>query len=70
MIDHDLCALCGTCSDICLMETIREENNRIVINLENCLGCGVCASNCPQDAIRLDKIRNVTPVKNRPGLFG
>ena len=74
VVDHDLCALCDTCVDICPMEIIEHtddaDGEKITISLdEGCLGCGLCASNCPDEAISLEKVRNDIPRQSMRGLF-
>jgi len=73
IVDHDECALCDTCVDICPMEIIEhiedDDGEKIVIGLDSCLGCGLCASNCPEEAISLEKVRNDIPRQSMGKLF-
>ena len=47
----DACDLCVLlCPDLCI---VRDENGRIVIDLDYCKGCGVCAAICPKGAIEM-----------------
>ena len=73
IVDHDLCALCDTCVDVCPIGIIEHmedsDGEKISISLEGCLGCGLCASNCPQEAISLEKVRNDIPQQSMGKLF-
>ncbi len=73
VIDHDLCALCDTCVDICPMEIIEHvddfDGEKIIFGLDGCLGCGLCAANCPEEAISLEKVRNDIPRQSMGNLF-
>ncbi len=73
VVDHDLCALCDTCVDICPMEIIEHvdysDGEKIIFSLDSCLGCGLCASNCPEEAISLEKVRNDIPRQSMGNLF-
>jgi heterodisulfide reductase subunit A-like polyferredoxin len=55
-IKEDLCIGCGTCVEICPMETIELIDLLANINLEICIGCGVCVHHCPEKAIVLKRI--------------
>ncbi|NHI91194.1 MAG: 4Fe-4S dicluster domain-containing protein [Candidatus Lokiarchaeota archaeon] len=64
----ELCIFCDKCVKVCPMEAIlhqhpvKDENDKMIYNLQNCLGCGLCAANCPKEAITLVKVRtNPTP---------
>ncbi|TXT53891.1 MAG: hypothetical protein BAJALOKI1v1_2270002 [Promethearchaeota archaeon] len=54
-IIQDECIGCGTCVQLCPMETIELQDAVAVINEDRCIGCGVCAHNCPEDAIKLKR---------------
>jgi NAD-dependent dihydropyrimidine dehydrogenase PreA subunit/predicted transcriptional regulator len=54
-IDEDNCVGCGTCVELCPMETIELDNLLAKINLEKCIGCGVCVHHCPEKAIYLKR---------------
>lgn len=54
-IDDEECIGCGTCIDICPMETIDIIDDIASINAEKCIGCGVCVHQCPSDAIELKR---------------
>ncbi|MHA1414370.1 MAG: ATP-binding protein [Promethearchaeota archaeon] len=52
-IDESKCVGCGTCVEMCPMETIEMIDIVPQIGEERCIGCGVCAYHCPEDAINL-----------------
>jgi NAD-dependent dihydropyrimidine dehydrogenase PreA subunit len=54
-IDKELCVGCGTCLEMCPMETIYAENNKAIVDPDKCIGCGVCAHHCPEEAIHLKR---------------
>lgn len=51
--DSSQCILCKECVDVCFVNAISVENNKIVIN-DNCMGCGRCSVNCPTNAIKIN----------------
>ncbi|MFX1375750.1 MAG: indolepyruvate ferredoxin oxidoreductase subunit alpha [Promethearchaeota archaeon] len=54
-IDEELCVGCGTCLEMCPMDTIFAENNKAIVDQKKCIGCGICAHHCPEDAIELNR---------------
>ena len=54
-INESDCVGCGTCLDVCPMNSIELEDTTALVNEERCFGCGVCASKCPENAIELRK---------------
>lgn len=54
-VNEDTCVGCGTCIEICPMETIQLVDNIAKISEDKCIGCGVCAHNCPEKAIHLKR---------------
>lgn len=54
-VDEELCVGCGTCLEMCPMETIYANNNKAIVDPEKCIGCGVCAHHCPEEAIQLKR---------------
>jgi ferredoxin len=54
-VDEGLCTGCGTCIEMCPMETISAKDNIAIVNTEKCIGCGVCAHHCPEEAIHLKR---------------
>ena len=54
-INENDCVGCGTCLDVCPMNSIELEDTTALVNEERCFGCGVCASTCPENAIELRK---------------
>ncbi len=54
IIDHDKCdgAECGECVDVCPMEVLIIDGDKIAIqNKEECSLCEVCMDVCPQEAV-------------------
>ena len=49
-IDHEKCAGCGVCVDICGVHAIRIEDDKAVVS-EECVECGACVNQCPKEAI-------------------
>jgi len=47
----ELCVACGTCSDECPVEAIKEGENIYTIDSEQCTDCGTCVDICPTEAI-------------------
>ena len=54
-VDEDLCVGCGTCLEMCPMETIYAKDNICFVDTDKCIGCGVCAHHCPEEAIHLKR---------------
>ena len=54
-VNESDCVGCGTCLDVCPMNSIELVNTTAIINEERCFGCGVCANTCPENAIKLRK---------------
>ncbi|AXV38305.1 MAG: 4Fe-4S dicluster domain-containing protein [Methanobacteriaceae archaeon] len=56
VIDHENCdgADCGECVDVCPMEVLVIEGDKIVIqNIEECSLCEVCMDVCPNEAVEV-----------------
>ncbi|MEG0283240.1 MAG: EFR1 family ferrodoxin [Erysipelotrichales bacterium] len=51
-IDHDECITCKACINVCPMDNLALENNKI-INLKKCTLCYRCVHTCPTKAITL-----------------
>jgi ferredoxin len=47
------CVGCGTCLDVCPMNSIELNDTTAKVNEDRCFGCGVCAHSCPENAIKL-----------------
>jgi Pyruvate/2-oxoacid:ferredoxin oxidoreductase delta subunit len=54
----DNCVGCGTCVELCPMNTIELVDSTAKVNESKCIGCGVCAHQCPEKAIELLRIAN------------
>ncbi|MBU4535123.1 MAG: 4Fe-4S dicluster domain-containing protein [Euryarchaeota archaeon] len=58
VIDYEKCdgADCGECVDVCPMEVLIIEGDKIVIqNIEECSLCEVCMDVCPKEAIDVNE---------------
>ncbi len=58
-INHDKCegSECGECADICPMEILVLEGDKILIqNEEYCTLCEVCMDTCPQQCINVEDV--------------
>ena len=67
--DEEKCVLCGECIDICPVDALILEDDRIVVDDEWCIGCGVCSTVCPADAATM-KIRADTTGELPAATFG
>ncbi|MGC9517404.1 MAG: 4Fe-4S dicluster domain-containing protein [Methanomicrobiales archaeon] len=57
VIDYENCdgADCAECVDVCPMEVLVIEGDKIVIqNIEECSLCEVCMDVCPNEAIEVE----------------
>ncbi len=54
-VDQDECTGCGACEEICPMDAIEMDEEKIVatVNLDRCIGCGLCVTVCEFDAMFL-----------------
>ena len=52
-VDVEKCTGCGSCVDICPVDTIKLDNEIAVIDSEACTECGSCVDECPNEAISL-----------------
>ena len=57
-VDEETCTGCGTCIEICPMQTIDLVDIIAKVNDSKCIGCGLCAHHCPEEAIELKRIEN------------
>ena len=53
-VDHDICAGCGMCEQICAYEAVKVDPviKKAVVNEALCEGCGACQATCPSGAIK------------------
>jgi len=54
-VNEDDCVGCGTCVDVCPINSIELDDTIAKVNTERCFGCGVCAHSCPENAIELQR---------------
>lgn len=54
-VSTDACTGCQACEEICPMDAIEMDNEKIVatVNLDRCIGCGLCVTVCDFDAMAL-----------------
>ncbi len=54
-VNQDKCTGCQACEEICPMDAIEMDPNKIVaiINYDRCIGCGLCVTVCEFDAMAL-----------------
>ena len=55
---NDKCIACGTCIEMCPMQTIELIDDIAHVNEKKCIGCGICAHHCPEEAIQLKRFEN------------
>ena len=63
-IDQEKCTGCGTCMEICPVDTFRieEEIQKAGIKYpEDCLTCFLCEMRCPEEAIFVHPFKQVMP---------
>ena len=56
-INEDTCTSCGTCTEICRFDAIRQMNGEYGIDPLQCEGCGYCARVCPEKAISNEELK-------------
>lgn len=49
-INQDKCIKCGACINMCPVQAISMEKDKVVIDAKKCIDCGTCASICPVQA--------------------
>ena len=58
IIDEKKCTGCGTCAEICPMQTIfeidKEKKKALVKKPDDCIGCRACEAQCPESAIKVE----------------
>lgn len=47
----DECTACGSCTESCPSEAIKEGEDKYTIEADLCIDCGVCVETCPVSAI-------------------
>jgi len=53
-VDLEKCTGCGTCKDICPVEAIELNNDKVTVNKEECVDCGTSVEECPEGALLLE----------------
>ncbi len=62
-INHDLCNLCGNCSEFCQFNAIFVGKTKAMVYEEICHSCGGCALVCPTKAIN-ERERKIGTIKS------
>jgi len=68
-VDEEECTGCSACEDICPMDAISMDEEKIisVVNQDRCIGCGLCVTACEFDAMALadkDQSQRIEPPAN------
>lgn len=54
IIDEKKCVKCGVCTQICPLDVIKREDEKIVVKYpDECWHCRACVIDCPQQAIKI-----------------
>ncbi|MEE0435912.1 MAG: 4Fe-4S binding protein [Peptococcaceae bacterium] len=54
IISKERCIQCGLCVEICPMNVLSKEENKIIVEYpEECWHCRACAIDCPRQAISM-----------------
>ena len=48
----DQCTSCGSCSEACPAEAIKQGDTQYEIDPDVCIDCGACVDTCPVEAIK------------------
>lgn len=54
---------CNTCVQVCPVDAIYIENDKVFPNLDRCVECGACVGNCPTESFRIKGFDPVNLVK-------
>ena len=50
VINQEKCLKCQACINMCPVQAISMEKDKVVIDAKKCIDCGTCASICPVQA--------------------
>jgi nitroreductase/NAD-dependent dihydropyrimidine dehydrogenase PreA subunit len=56
VIDQERCTGCGTCVEVCPLDTITLQGDKAVVTGNSSLNCGHCMAACPEEAITVKAI--------------
>jgi len=56
IIDLEQCTGCESCVDICPMDALALDGNKVAWNPARCIGCGLCVSECATGSIKLERV--------------
>jgi Na+-translocating ferredoxin:NAD+ oxidoreductase subunit B len=64
-VDIDECTGCQACEEICPMDAIEMDDDKIVagVDLDRCIGCGLCVTVCEFDAISLADKKEIEKIE-------
>ena len=68
--DEESCTACGICVDLCQMDALTLDDDRITVTPEYCLGCGNCAAQCPSESLTLHRSADYQPPNQRDDIVG
>ena len=55
MVDPKKCISCGTCINMCQVESISFKDGKAWIDPNICIKCGTCEAVCPVNAIKIER---------------
>ena len=53
-VDLGKCTGCESCAEVCPVEAIKIENDKVKIDEDECVECGTCIDECESEALYLD----------------
>ncbi|OGS27944.1 MAG: ferredoxin [Elusimicrobia bacterium RIFOXYB2_FULL_48_7] len=53
-VNQEKCTGCGKCADVCMVNAIKIEKGKAVIN-DNCVECGICLNTCAVKALSIER---------------
>lgn len=68
-VNHELCAGCGICVEVCPVEAIQRVDDWAEIDQVLCTQCGACVDACPNGAITIISVPVLsTPIAAQTGI--
>ena len=53
-VDLEKCTGCESCAEVCPVEAIKIENDKVKIDEDEWVECGTCIDECESEALSLD----------------
>jgi NAD-dependent dihydropyrimidine dehydrogenase PreA subunit len=53
-VDLEKCTGCESCAEVCPVEAIKIENDKVKIDEDECVDCGTCIEECQAEALSMD----------------